>query len=72
MSKKNALDPKEVQQVITDYKQAFLQARGEDRLTKLAISYKKGWFYLALEGRYPCPYSHKEILRFIKNLREGI
>jgi hypothetical protein len=69
MSKKNALDPREVQQTIADYKQAFLQVRGEYRLRELTIFYKKGWFYLSLEGRHPSPYSHKEILRFI---REGI
>lgn len=75
MSKKNALDPREVQNIINDYLQALRLARGPQAADETELYYKKGWFYLRpsdYSGTLGIPYRPQKIKDMTAELRKLI
>jgi hypothetical protein len=76
MSKKNALDPQEVQQIINDHLQALRLAKGERAADQTDLYYRKGWFHLRPQGlareASAIPYRPQEIQAMTTELRKKI
>jgi hypothetical protein len=76
MSKKNALDPQEVQTIINDHIQALRLAKGEQAADQTDLYYSKGWFYLRTPGmgrEAPAlPHRPREIEALTNQLRKQI
>ena len=76
MSKKNALDPKDVERIINDYLQALRLARGEQKANLTDLYYRKGWFYLRRAGlsqeALATPCQPREIEAMTADLRRRI
>ena len=74
MSKKNALTPQKIRQVIADYLQAVKLVKGEPAMEQTELMYGKGWFRLRPPGHspeaLPILYRCHEIEKFTQELRK--